>query len=266
MPLTPPDVAQVVFSKPPLGKRGYHEEEVDAFLDIVQAELTRLIQHNDDLRTRIDHLEQQLTNKPADPAGDCPSAQLPAPQTSTIRVQRRASLTLDNGPHVRAAKVLTLAQQMVDKITSQTHAEVEEMLNQADSTVQQLLAEAKAQADDLVTQAHTQTQTLLAQAHSRAEVVDQQARDKAAALERQATRQHTEILAPLRQEKSALDKQIDQLRAFDQDRRTRLTTYLQSQLRQLNQSGSLAAPDTIHQPADPVPAGSDARTAAASPT
>jgi DivIVA domain-containing protein len=29
MPLTPADVANVVFSKPPLGKRGYHEDEVD---------------------------------------------------------------------------------------------------------------------------------------------------------------------------------------------------------------------------------------------
>ena len=44
MPLTPTDVHNVAFSKPPIGKRGYHEDEVDAFLDLVQAELTRLIQ------------------------------------------------------------------------------------------------------------------------------------------------------------------------------------------------------------------------------
>jgi DivIVA domain-containing protein len=56
--LTPADVAQLVFSKPPVGKRGYREEEADAFLDIVHAELAHLIQHNDDLRTRVDHVEQ----------------------------------------------------------------------------------------------------------------------------------------------------------------------------------------------------------------
>ena len=34
MPLTPADVHNVTFSKPPIGKRGYHEDEVDAFLDL----------------------------------------------------------------------------------------------------------------------------------------------------------------------------------------------------------------------------------------
>ena len=32
MPLTPADVHNVAFKKPPIGKRGYDEEEVDAFL------------------------------------------------------------------------------------------------------------------------------------------------------------------------------------------------------------------------------------------
>ena len=39
MPLTPADVHNVAFSKPPIGKRGYNEDEVDAFLDLVEAEL-----------------------------------------------------------------------------------------------------------------------------------------------------------------------------------------------------------------------------------
>ncbi|MCX6465420.1 MAG: DivIVA domain-containing protein, partial [Pseudonocardiales bacterium] len=42
MPLTPADVHNVAFSKPPIGKRGYNEDEVDAFLDLVEAELARL--------------------------------------------------------------------------------------------------------------------------------------------------------------------------------------------------------------------------------
>jgi len=41
MPLTPADVHNVVFKKPPIGKRGYDEDEVDAFLDVVEAELAR---------------------------------------------------------------------------------------------------------------------------------------------------------------------------------------------------------------------------------
>ncbi len=38
-PLTPQQVHNVAFSKPPIGKRGYNEDEVDAFLDLVEAAL-----------------------------------------------------------------------------------------------------------------------------------------------------------------------------------------------------------------------------------
>jgi DivIVA domain-containing protein len=37
--LTPEQVRNVAFSKPPTGKRGYNEDEVDAFLDRVEAAL-----------------------------------------------------------------------------------------------------------------------------------------------------------------------------------------------------------------------------------
>src|SRR5690606_41791149 len=54
MPLTPADVHNVAFKKPPIGKRGYDEEDVDAFLDEVERELARLIEENNDLRAGID--------------------------------------------------------------------------------------------------------------------------------------------------------------------------------------------------------------------
>ncbi|MCV7234831.1 cell division protein DivIVA [Mycobacterium branderi] len=37
--LTPDDVRSVAFSKPAIGKRGYNEDEVDAFLDRVEEAL-----------------------------------------------------------------------------------------------------------------------------------------------------------------------------------------------------------------------------------
>src|SRR3954449_3404876 len=66
MPLTPADVHNVAFSKPPIGKRGYNEDEVDAFLDLVEAELARLIEENDDLREQVSQLDQRLGNAHAD--------------------------------------------------------------------------------------------------------------------------------------------------------------------------------------------------------
>jgi DivIVA domain-containing protein len=58
MSLTPAEVHDVAFSKPSLGMRGYDEDEVDAFLDLVEAELARLIADNDDLRSRGDQRVQ----------------------------------------------------------------------------------------------------------------------------------------------------------------------------------------------------------------
>ena len=49
MPLTPADVRNKQFSTTRL-RPGYDEEEVDAFLDEVEAELDRLIQENEELR------------------------------------------------------------------------------------------------------------------------------------------------------------------------------------------------------------------------
>ncbi|MFD1049813.1 DivIVA domain-containing protein, partial [Kibdelosporangium lantanae] len=66
MSLTPADVHNVAFSKPPIGKRGYNEDEVDAFLDLVEGELARLIEENNDLRAQVEQLDAQLEASRAD--------------------------------------------------------------------------------------------------------------------------------------------------------------------------------------------------------
>src|SRR2546423_6344484 len=66
MPLTPADVHNVAFKKPPIGKRGYDEEEVDAFLDEVERELARLIEENNELRAAA----ERGGGRPAGPGGD----------------------------------------------------------------------------------------------------------------------------------------------------------------------------------------------------
>src|SRR5918993_502172 len=63
MPLTPADVHNVAFSKPPIGKRGYNEDEVDAFLDLVEAELGRLLEENNDLREQVEQLLSEARTK-----------------------------------------------------------------------------------------------------------------------------------------------------------------------------------------------------------
>src|SRR5580700_7286562 len=71
MPLTPADVRNKQFSTTRL-RPGYDEEEVDAFLDEVEAALDELIQDNEELRAK---LAEVLRGKP--PISLTPQAEVP---------------------------------------------------------------------------------------------------------------------------------------------------------------------------------------------
>src|SRR6187551_3115756 len=117
MPLTPADVHNVAFSKPPIGKRGYNEDEVDAFLDLVENELTRLIEENADLRQRVSELDSELAGARAgggvQATQSIPVYQAPEPEPESVQpvyeapqpvapVAPPAPVSEDH--HVRAAK------------------------------------------------------------------------------------------------------------------------------------------------------------------
>ncbi|MDQ2790198.1 MAG: DivIVA domain-containing protein, partial [Actinomycetota bacterium] len=245
MPLRPADVRNVAFSKPPIGKRGYHEEEVDAFLDLVQSELARLIQENTDLRKQVEQLDQQRCAAPVDTGNNLRPVGPPGRVRVPIRPPMREQTSSDDDHNVQAVKVLGLAQEMAERLTGEAKAEADAMLTKARATSARLLAEARAKAEGMVTEARTRAETLLNDARSRAETLDRQSRDKAGSLEREAARKHTEILGSITQEKTILEKTIDELRTFDHEYRTRLMTYLQSQRRELDEPGPTA-------PADPM--------------
>src|SRR3982750_542795 len=71
MPLPPAKVHNCALKKPPIGKRGYDEEEVDAFLDIVEVELARLIEENNDLRAQLGGAAP--APRPAEPVAEAPA-------------------------------------------------------------------------------------------------------------------------------------------------------------------------------------------------
>jgi DivIVA domain-containing protein len=260
MPLTPADVHNVAFSKPPIGKRGYHEDEVDAFLDLMEAELARLIEENNDLRNQVEQLDQQLRAAPIDTGPPLRPLEPPRPVMAPVPPPMREQ-TLPGGDHnVQAAKVLGLAQEMADRLTGEAKAEVDGMLRKARTTSEQLLSEARAKADGMVNEARTRAETMLNDARTGAETLDRQSREKAASLEREVARKHTEVIAALSQEKSTLEKKIDELRTLEREYRIRLKTYLQSQLRELDGRGSAAPADPMRNPQHLVASGSGAHT------
>jgi DivIVA domain-containing protein len=245
MPLTPADVHNVAFSKPPIGKRGYNEDEVDAFLDLVENELTRLIEENSDLRQRINELDQELAsaraNEGAGPTQAMPVYQPPKPEPAPPPPQ---ATVIGEDQAIKAARVLALAQDTADRVTNSAKTESEKMLVDARVNADQILGDARREAENTVAEARQRADAMLADAQTRSESQLRQAQEKADALQADAERKHSEIMGTINQQRSVLEGRLEQLRTFEREYRTRLKTYLESQLEELGQRGSAAPVDS----------------------
>jgi DivIVA domain-containing protein len=256
MPLTPADVHNVAFSKPPIGKRGYNEDEVDAFLDLVENELTRLIEENADLRQRVSELEQELASARA--GGGAQATQsipqyqperepepVAAPQPAyEAPPQPVAAAPVSEDSHVRAAKILGLAQDTADRLTGTAKAESDKLLADARAQADAMVSEARHTAETTVAEAKSRADAMLADATTRSETQLRQAQEKADALQADAERKHSEIMGTINQQRTVLEGRLEQLRTFEREYRTRLKTYLESQLEELGQRGSAAPVDS----------------------
>src|SRR6266568_5151751 len=199
MPLTPADVRNKQFSTTRL-RPGYDEEEVDAFLDEVEAELDRLIQENEELRAKL--AEVLRGGKMAAPLT---SPHMESPELMAMR-KSSAEDNMDT-----AARVLALAQQTADQAIADARREADETLSRA-----------RREADDLLTKARRQAEQITSDARARAE-----------SLERDAQERHRQAMGSLVQSREELERRVDDLRAFEREYRSRLKAYLEGQLRDL---------------------------------
>ncbi|ROT31211.1 DivIVA domain-containing protein [Micromonospora sp. HM5-17] len=222
MPLTPADVHNVAFKKPPIGKRGYDEEEVDAFLDEVERELARLIEENNELRAQV---ERGGRGGPGGPGADPRlAAELNEVKAQLDRAQR------DKAAAEQAARAM---QAELEQLRAQGGAASGDGEQQA----LRVLMMAQRTADDHVSDARREADKLLSEARTKAEEVTREARAKADALERDARQRHQEAMGGLDAKRTALQKHIEELKQFEREYRTRLKAYLESQLRDLDGRG-----------------------------
>ena len=238
MPLTPADVRNKQFSTTRL-RPGYDEEEVDAFLDEVEAELDRLIQENEELRAKLAEvlrggkMASPLSSPHMDGPDLMPSEPLrvePERRPEPMPIMKSAEDNMDT-----AARVLALAQQTADQAIADARREADETLSRA-----------RREADDLLTKARRQAEQITSDARARAE-----------ALERDAQERHRQAMGSLVQSREELERRVDDLRAFEREYRSRLKAYLEGQLRDLEagaaDSGVFpAVAATGPQPAVPV--------------
>jgi DivIVA domain-containing protein len=278
MPLTPAEVHNVAFKKPPIGKRGYDEEEVDAFLDIVEVELSRLIEENNDLRARgtggapvaaervddrsvaelaaarednqrlqahiaelekamtqgksgaqqqVVQLQQQLAQTEQQLAEN--RRQLEQAQQAAAAAQQAAAKAPQTAtaaePHGQAVQVLALAQQTADQLLMQSKTEAE-----------RLLAEAQNNARTALSDAQQKSAQHVSEAEGRAKQLDEESTGRAQQTVRDAEQRAATITAQFEQRKAALERRVEELRVYEREYRTRLRSYLESQLRDLDAS------------------------------
>ena len=304
MPLTPAEVHNVAFKKPPIGKRGYDEEEVDAFLDIVEVELSRLIEENNDLRARFGcgparpggrrtapsrRAGQQCRARrgargerpAAEPhrrarAGastrartapssrSCssssssrrPSGQLGENRKQLEQAQARpdrgaeaaASLTEDAGGAPGAAATSTSRRCRCSRWPSRpptstwpsSKAEAERLVTEA-----QLDRRRDAGRRRTTTPAGSSARLRRAPSSSKEESTARAAQALQDAEQRAAT-----ITAQFEQRKAALERRVEELRTFEREYRTRLKSYLESQLRDLDASGKAESAELQRRVAD----------------
>src|SRR3954469_2310209 len=145
MPLTPEDVQNKRFSTVRF-KEGYDEEEVDAFLDEVEAELRRLLGENTDLRTSPAAAAAPLAAAQAPVA---PVAQPPAPPAED--------------PSEAALRTLLLAQRTADEAIAQAKQEADQIVASAKVRASSMESEAQAQHAQAMAELQRQRSTLEAQ-------------------------------------------------------------------------------------------------------
>ena len=223
MPLTPEDVSNKRFTPVRL-REGYDMGEVDQFLDEVEAELERLNKENDDLRNKLSAAqsgagETVATPPPAFKEPEPVAAPTPAPAAAPAPVQEFKVSTVADASSA-AARLLEIATRNADELVDGAKDEADKIVGAARTKAERLEAETKAKTDRL----------------------ESDARTRAAMLDSETEARRKEIFGNLEKEKDALNNEIEGLRAFEREYRSRLKSYFTQQLEALDGATATAAP------------------------
>jgi len=209
MALTPEDVVNKRFN-PTKFREGYDQDEVDDFLDEVVVELRRLNQENEELRQRLVAGESRLAElqRQAAQQPQAAAVQQPpvqqAPAPVPVPEQQPAFAPAGFDPNAMDPGNTNNLLQLARRL----HEEhVREGMEKRDA----LIAEGHAAAARVVSEA------------------EQGARGQ---------------LGALQQQKDELERQVEELRQFERDYRTKLRGYIEGQLRELETSNALTAGPT----------------------
>jgi DivIVA domain-containing protein len=235
MPLAPADVRNKQFSTTRL-RPGYDEEEVDAFLDEVEAELDRLIQENEELRAKL--AEVMRGGRSAVPALSSPLSdpkpEMTVPQRIEPESRQPLPVMLGAPPPVLSPQQERRPEPVMTGTPATSVDSITRMLSLAQQTADQAVADARREAGETLSQARREANDILGKARHQAEQITSDARARSENLDRDAQERHRQALGSLIQQREELERRVDDLQIFEREYRRRLMDYLAGQLRDLD--------------------------------
>ncbi|MEP9380911.1 DivIVA domain-containing protein [Nocardioides cheoyonin] len=231
MPLTPEDVSNKRFTPVRL-REGYDMGEVDQFLDEVEAELARLTKENDDLRSKL---------SAAQSGGSASFAPTPAPEpTPAPKPAAPEPVTAPTTPAGAATGAVETIR--VETVPEASNAAAR-LLELATRNHDALIETAKNDADKIVGEARTKAERLEAESKEKADRMEADARTRAQMLDSETAERRQQLFGDLEREKDKLTAEVENLRSFEREYRSRLKSYFTQQLEALNNSsGDSQAP------------------------
>ena len=242
MPLTPEDVSNKRFTPVRL-REGYDMGEVDQFLDEVEAELARLTAENDELRAKLAAAQSgsasfepaptQLTAIREEPVeAPAPVVEPPAPTPAPAPVPVAAPVETPGGGVERIR---------VETVPEASNAAAR-LLEIATRNADELVENAKNEADRIVGEARTKAERLENESKGKADRMEADARTRSEMLDAETAERRTQLFSDLEKERDKLSVEVENLRSFEREYRSRLKSYFTQQLEALQTPGDTVAP------------------------
>lgn len=208
MALTPEVVVNKKFQVTKF-REGYDQDEVDDFLDEIVEELRRLNQENDDLRRQVAELEAQT--------GESASVPSPVPADGS------------EGETATAAELPVVEVESEDQEAAEPESEVVKPAAQQDST--DATAESAASVLTMAQRLHDEH---VAEGERKRDEIISQAESEANRLVTEAQETSRKTLEDFEKRKSVLEREVEELRGFERDYRSRLRSFIENQLKDLD--------------------------------
>ncbi len=250
-------------------RNGYEPQDVDTFVDKVEATMTQLTEENETLRKQVEALRDAAQAEPA-AAGDGADAssriaeleaenaelrgrlETPAeqPVESDDRDARISELELENTElHLQVEGLMETAaaassqadagsepaapQSLIVTTSAEASPAVIRLVQLATEQAEQVVGDARAEAERLVAEARARGEESEAQARAGAEQLKADTQSRRDEVEAELEARRAEILGSLESDREALAAHVDSLRSFEGDYRQRLRDHLNEHIANL---------------------------------